>query len=293
MNMILQTIGTSALVSLLVIFTFFPKQNETTYSPKETVYERVMRTRELRCGYYVFPPVTYRDPNTGELSGFTIEMMNEIGKRSGIKVTWAEEYSWAGWTQGLERNRFDVACTPNWPEIAAGSVVAYGIPMFYAGIYPVVRADDTRFTDHGFDQFNKPDITFAALDGDPVTAIAQVRFPKAKLNVLPPSTDNGTYALQVVVRKADVMLWDQNGIFQFNKENKEKLRIIAGDTPVKLQAFSLAVERKDMILKDWLDNAVLELINDGTIDRLLRKWEAEPGKTFLRVASPFKIESEQ
>ena len=35
---------------------------------------------------------------------------------------------------------------------------------------------------------------------------------------------------------------------------------------------------------------MLDLQHDGTMDRLLRKWESEPGKTFLRVANPAKIE---
>ncbi len=37
---------------------------------KETAFARVMRTGVIRCGYYVFPPVTYRDPDTNALSGF-------------------------------------------------------------------------------------------------------------------------------------------------------------------------------------------------------------------------------
>lgn len=256
---------------------------------KENAYDRVMRTSTIRCGYYVFPPVTYKDPNTGEMSGFTIDMMNEIVKRASLKIEWTEEYSWSGWTEALHAGRFDVACTPNWPDIPAARVVAFGTPMFYAGIFPVVRADDTRFQTDSLDQFNRKEITLAAPEGDALVSLTQAWFPNAILNVIPPGTDTGSFGLQLITKKADAILWDDNGVYQFNKNNENKIRAVARNTPVKLQPFTLAVDRDEMVLKDFMDNAVHDLLNDGTLDRILRKWEPEPGKTYLRVAKPYVV----
>ena len=83
---------------------------------------------------------------------------------------------------------------------------------------------------------------------------------------------------------------DDNALYQFNKNNKQKIRAVGRNTPVKLQPFSMAVDRNQMVLKDFIDNAIHDLINDGTMDRLLRKWEPEPGKTYLRVANPAKVQ---
>lgn len=257
---------------------------------KESVFDRVMRTGVIRCGYYVFPPATYRDPNTGELSGITVDMMNEIGKRAGLKIEWAEEYSWSGWTEAMHARRFDVACTPNWPDTPSARVVAFGIPMFYAALFPVVRADDKRFTAANLEQFNKKDVIFVAPEGDALVSLTHAWFPNAQLNVLPPGADTGASGLQLLTKKADVLLWDDNALYQFNKNNKQKIRAVARSTPVKLQSFSMAVDRNEMVLKDFMDNAVLDLLNDGTMDRLLRKWEPEPGKTYLRVANPAKVQ---
>lgn len=264
--------------------------NLAVSAEKETAFERILRTGVIRCGYYVFPPVTYRDPNTNELSGFTVDMMNEIAKRASLKIEWAEEYSWSGWTESLHAGRFDVACTPNWPDIPASRVVTFGTPMFYAGIFPVVRAEDTRFEKDDLDQFNRKEITIAAPEGDALVSLTQAWFPKATLNVIPPGTDTGSFALQLLTKKADMLLWDDNGIYQFNQNNKEhQLRGIARDQPVKLQTFTLAVDRDEVVLKDFLDNAVHDLMNDGTLDRMLRKWEPEPGKTYLRVNKPYEV----
>ena len=275
------------LLSLLLITLSLPA---FARDAKESAFDRVMRTNTLRCGYYVFPPVTYRDPNTQKLSGFTIDMMEEIGKRAGLKIEWAEEYTWSGWTEALLSGRFDTACAPMWPDIPTARVVAYSAPMFYASLFPVVRADDKRFSDTSLEQFNKKEITFAAPEGDAVVSLIQAQFPKATLNLIPPGSDNGSYALQLITKKADVLLWDDNGLYQFNKQNEKKLRAIARQAPVKLQTFSLAVGRNELVLKDFLDNAIADLIRDGTMDRLLRKWEAEPRKTYLRVANPAKVQ---
>ncbi|MCB1555938.1 MAG: hypothetical protein KDJ15_01355 [Alphaproteobacteria bacterium] len=47
---------------------------------KEPVYERVIRTEQIRCGYAMSPPVLVMDPNTKELSGLDVDLWTEIGK---------------------------------------------------------------------------------------------------------------------------------------------------------------------------------------------------------------------
>lgn len=275
-------------LSLLMIIFSFPVLADD--NKKETAFERVIRTNTIRCGYYVFPPVTYRDPNTGALSGFTIDMMEEIGKRASLKIEWAEETNFVNWTESLKAKRFDVACTPNWPDTPLGRVVSFSTPMFYAGMYPMVRADDVRFQKSKLDKsdFDSPDITFVTVEGDSIDSIVKSHFPKAKVNVLPKSLGDSSFILDILTGKADVVLTDANGKIEFNKAHKGKFKFIDSINPIKLQPFVLGVDRSEIILNDFLNNAIHDLINDGTMDRLLRKWEPEPGKTYLRVAKPYK-----
>ena len=257
---------------------------------KESAFDRVMRTGTLRCGYYVFPPVTYRDPNTKELSGFAVDMMNEVGKRAGLKIEWTEETNFSNWIPGLQTGRFDAACTPNWPSMGQGRAASFSVPMFFAGIYPMVRADDPRFKADNLARLNSPDITFSAQEGEGPVALIKAYFPKAKLNLLPNDTSNTNFVMDLNAKKADAIVTDRNGYVEFNRNNPVKLKLMGMKTPLKFQSFNLAVERHDMILKDFLDNAILDLQHDGTMDRLLRKWEAEPGQIFLRVANPAHVE---
>ena len=253
-------------------------------------FHRVMDKGVLRCGYYVFPPVTYRDPNTNELSGFTVDMMNEIGRRADLKIEWAEETNFANWVPGIQNGRYDVACTPNWPDLPMSRVVTFSKPMFYAGLYPMVRSDDARFKGNDLKAFNKEGITFAMTDGDTMQAAVKSRFPKAAVNVMPPGSGNTSYVLEVIGKKADVFLTDQNGKIEFEKAYPGKLRFMSDVTPFKTQPFNLAVNKEETLLNDFMNAAIDDLINDGTMDQLLRKWEPQPGKTYMRVAKPYEVQ---
>lgn len=274
------------LLSFLLMTLSFPAWAGDT---KESAFDRVTRTGVIRCGYYVFPPVTYRDPNTGKLSGFTVDMMDEIAKRASLKIEWTEETNFSNWIPGLQSKRFDVSCTPNWPDIPQGRAAAFSIPMFYSGLYPMVRADDARFKNNDdLSALNHPDITFSAQEGEGPAGLIKAYFPKAKLNLLPNDAEKTNFVMDLTTKKADAIVTDENGLSEYNRNAKIKMKLIGLKSPLKLQSFTLAVERHEMILNDFLNNAVLDLIYDGTMDRLLRKWEAEPGKTYLRVTSPAK-----
>lgn len=288
----IHTILIALIVAIATVFVLVPTPTNGPERPgasHKSVFDRIMATREIRCGYYVFPPATYRDPKTGDLSGFTVDMMNEIGRRAGLKIVWAEETNFVTWTESLKAGRFDVACTPNWPDTPLASVVAFSVPMFYAGMYPMVRADDARFKSGDvMARLNQPNIRVTTIEGDSIDSIVRQQFSQATVSTLPKSAGDGSYVLDLITKKADMILSDQNGEIEFNRANPGKLKLLDHLPPIKIQPFVLAIDRDEMILKDYLDSAVWDLIYDGTMDRLLRKWEPEPGKTFLRVKIPVR-----
>lgn len=254
---------------------------------KETAFERIMRTGTIRCGYYVFPPVTYRDDKTGELSGFSVDMMNALAKRASLKVEWVEEVTFGNWVPALQSKRFDAVCTPMWPEIAMAKAAAFSTPMFYAGLSPMVRADDERFKGDDLSRLNKPDVTFVTQDGNAIDTLTREFFSEAKINSVSASMDGPTVLQEIVTKKADAILLDRNGEVEYNKHNPVKLRLVDKAHPVKVQPFTLVVGRDETTLKDFLDNAIHDLNNDGSIDRALKKWESVPD-LFLRVAKPYQ-----
>lgn len=258
---------------------------ESDGAKRETAFERIQRTGTIRCGYYVFPPMTVRDPNTNQLSGFAVDLMNDFASRVGLKVEWTEEFTFASWVSGMQARRFDMACTPMWPDATMRKVVAFSKPMFYAGISPLVRVDDARFR-NDLARLNAPDVTFLTQDGNSTDQLTRVLFPKAKIYALAANADGAQYYQSILAKKADAVLTDRNALHSYTQTNGNVVRLVAPDKPVKLQTFALAVNREEMPFKDFIDGVIDDMILDGAMDRLLRKWEAEPGKTFMRVSTP-------
>lgn len=272
-------------VSLLLVFVLpaFAAENG-----KGHAFDRIVKSGVIRCGYYVFPPITYRDPNTGALSGLAVDYMNRIADRAGLKVEWAEEVTWANWVPELQAGRFDVACTSMWPELTMMKVVSFTESPFFSGLYPLVRLDDARFDKGGRDRINQPDVTILTQDGNATDTIARDAFPQAKFFTLPPTASSGEFFQALLAKKADVTLTDRNGLYYYEKNNGRNFKFVDETRPIKLQSFPLAVARGEEELLSFLNQAMRELDYSGDTDRILRKWEPEPGKTYLRKADAYK-----
>lgn len=111
-------------------------------------------------------------------------------------------------------------------------------------------------------------------------------FPEAKFIELPQISDYGTLVQNVIEHKADVVLWDRNGFFQYNKTNPGKVKVLHLDQPLKLIPFEIPVRQGDIDLRDFLDGAIEDMHNTGEMDRLLKKWEDVPG-AYLHAAKTY------
>ncbi|MGD9650282.1 MAG: substrate-binding periplasmic protein [Dongiaceae bacterium] len=275
-----------AVIVSLLVYNFLPRSASDVAAKKETAFERVMRTGVLRCGYYVFPPVTKRDPNTNELSGFAVDLMERISKITSLKIEWAEEIGFGNWTVGLQNGRFDAICTPLWPDGGKAREAFFTRPLFYSAAAAYVRFDDHRF-DNDLSKLNDPNVTMVIMDGNVLNALIEEYFPKVKTFSLPANTDYGTLVQNVTTGKADVVLADLNGAMELMRHNPNSIRNPDPTRPIKLMPFEIAVARGEVELQQLLDVAVQDQLNLGVVDRLLTKWEQFPG-SFYRVAQPFR-----
>jgi polar amino acid transport system substrate-binding protein len=254
---------------------------------RETSFERMMRTNIVRCGYYVFPPMTYRDPSTKALSGMAVDIMNAIADRAGLTIEWTEEVNFSNWTEGLKAGRFDVACTPNWPDIGPARAAGFSAPMFYAGLHPMVRAKDKDLVGATLDRFNQPDVRFLTQDGSGIDVITRANFPKATIKAMPPTVDGPTMLLELMSNKADAIVLDKNAEYMYNQSHPGAFQLRDDLPPVKVQSFALAFNHGEGDLKNFLDIAIDSLISDGTMARLVKQWEPMPG-TFLLTAQAYR-----
>ncbi len=265
-----------------------PSSSAPAINKEENAYERVLRTGVLKCGYYVFPPAMSIDANTKEMSGFAVDLTNEMGKRLHIKIEWTEEVTFGTMMESLRNKRFDALCTPVWINAAQGRVAEYTRDLFYAPTMALIRSEETRFNDN-LDGANDAGITLATMDGEITSAIAADDFPNAKTISLPNNSALSQLFMNVADKKADMTFTDLNGYYQYDQSNPGKLKIAGGGKPVRVFPFAYAVGKGEFELLSLLNYTLTEMLYSGFIEKSVRKHELFPN-SYLYINTPYRTE---
>jgi ABC-type amino acid transport substrate-binding protein len=257
---------------LLTAAVFFAFPAPVRAAESEDVYDRIIASGTIRCGYWTWPPFLKKDPNTGALTGPTFDYMEAVGKELGLKIEWTEEVAAGEFIAGLETNRYDVMCMSLWPDAARLKNITLSQPIFYSVVYAVTREGDHRF-DGDLDKINDSGVTVAAIDGDITYSVSADLYPKAKILALPQSSDVSQILQSVANKKADIVFVDAGLVKDFNKNNPQKLALVGNALPVKIFPEVLGVKNGELHLKAMLDAAINILDNNRYAGKILKGYE--------------------
>lgn len=246
----------------------------------ESAFDRVMRTKTLRCGYVIYPPQFDKDPATGKMSGILYDLTELAGQKLGLKVEWAQETSWGTAAQDLESKRFDMVCSGFWVNSLQVASYGYTNPLFYQVMWPIVRADDHRF-DKNLEAMNDPSIRIVGMDGDIPIQIRQEQFPKARLNTLQNFTDFNQLFLEIATNKADVTFLDGDFARRYMAANPGQVKLLTAHGPVRVYANPWAIRRGENEFAAYLNAAIDEIVNSDAVENALKKYKAYPEGYYL------------
>lgn len=252
----------------------------------ETVYDRVMKSGTIRCGYGVIDPYLMKDPNTGEFSGIYYEYMQLVGEALNLKVEWTEEVGWGDFVAGLKQGRFDAFCTICWPSAERARETDFISPIAVNTLSVYSQVNDNRF-DNAIDRANTSNITFVSLEGQTPHKTSILNFPSAKHIVLPQISNSADVFLHLSDGKADLTLAEDVFANNFMKNNPGKIRKVQTDQPIRYAPNGLSIKADEYRFKRLLDVTTEELHTTGQIDKILNKYENQPN-TIRRVAKPYQ-----
>lgn len=273
-----------AVFALLLIFSALPA---FAADQKESAYDRVMRTRTIRCAYILLPPEFSKDINTGKFSGAAYDVMEEVGKRLGLKVEWTEQVDFQSSVAGLNSGRYDAVCFSFYRYSAALSAADFSTPLFYTSTGVFARGNDRRF-DQDLSAINSPNVTIATIDGEMSQFIAADDYPKAKTLSMPNMTDLSQMLKNVETGKADIAFVNGAVAAGYLKANPGKLKNVAAGNPVRFFSHGLMFPKGQYDFVRMIDLALAEMHDQGFIERILRQHDPE-GRTYLRVARPYEM----
>ncbi|MBE2191813.1 MAG: amino acid ABC transporter substrate-binding protein [Alphaproteobacteria bacterium] len=237
----------------------------------ESVYDRVVKSGVIRCGYGISPPVMVKDPNSGVMSGLDVEIWNEIGKELGLKIEWAEEAGWGNFIEGLRTGRYDAFCSELWPDPARSKFLSLTDPVLFSFLDAYVRSDDMRFDGH-LDKINDPSVKIPAIEGDVSATLSQNGFSKATLEYLPQTATLSDMFLSILTKKSDVIFIDQAMIAGLDQNNKGKIRKVENVPHAFTFGSYYGVVAGEYQLRDMINLALRTMKNDGRLEKLAQKY---------------------
>jgi ABC-type amino acid transport substrate-binding protein len=267
----------------LLVFISFPTFAQD--GVKESAYDKIMASQTVRCGYIVWPPFVDKDINSGAYSGLVYDVLKEMERVSGLKVVMQEEFGLGTYLQGLNNGRYDLECSGGWQNAKRAQLAEYTKPFAFFPIVAVVKADETRSADLSW--VNSADVKVAIIDGETSAQIQKMHFEKAQTVELQQMQNSSDLMLQLSTGKADITFTDMPSYIKFSKANPGTVKAFT-ENPVRVIPVNFSMAKGEHDLRTMLDVTIDELIYDGIIEKILKKYNTEE-TIFLPVNSAYEV----
>lgn len=275
-----------ASIASFITYTLVSKDTSNNISKQESVYERVMRTGTLRCGYGVLEPFIMKDPITHEMSGIYYDYMEKIGNSLNLKIEWTEEVGWGDFGKSLENNRIDLFCSSLAATGGRARVSDFTRPLFYMPVVAFTRHNVTDF-DNNPERINKEDVRIVSIDGRMTSFMADEEFPKSKKVKLPQLTAQSEQFLYITSNKADIVLGERLNADLYMRQHPDTLKEIPMQKPLRYYGLSLGIKKGEHTLRQMINAATEEIIWTGKMSAILDKYLTSKN-ALLEVNSPYK-----
>lgn len=282
MKHIILSAGIAAVVAALIV-TFYGGHTSPTPDQKESTYDRIMRTGEIRCAYGTAIPWLYKDAKDNQMKGYVYDLTNELGRRLSLKIVWdGGDVGWEQIVPTIQSGRADMACSTLWQSAARGRVLSFTRPLWYNQIRMYSRKDDSRFNDGRIETLNADTLTMPMVDGGESEQILETYFPLAKRLSMPPTSMPEDFFLALTTKKVDAVAVDVGVMNNFNRSHPGLIKEIPLERPLHVYPAAFAVAMGETDMRDMVDSAVAEMINTGYIERLLSpEIKSNPGSFLL------------
>ena len=245
-------------LAIWFVLTRFGREEDETWA-------RIQREGLLRVGMDAsWPPFEYIDGSTGQIVGLDVDLARAIGQRLGVEVELVN-VGFDSLYDALYVGRFDaiVSALPYDPLLY--SDVAYSISYFNAGQVLVTRADETEISETNDLSGKKLGVELAS-EGDALARRLQKKIENLSLQSYIAPQDM-LWALKKDEVKAAVV--DAVSAYQFIA-TEGGVQVV--DDPLTDELYVIAVRLDSPLLLKAINEALVEMREDGTLERLQEKW---------------------
>jgi ABC-type amino acid transport substrate-binding protein len=228
---------------------------------------------KLTVGYAGYPPYTQEDPQTGTVSGLSVDLVNEIASQLNIRVVW-KKFNWNTMAADMKRGDFDVIADPIFETIPRGREFAFTEPYAYVptGIGLIKKGGKEYLS---FDDLNDPTIKVAVGQGFAEETLLKARAPKAEIIAVQTGNDTAAAANLVLSGRADIAILTLSDANRFLAANPGKLEALWINDPPAYMPAGFALRLGDELGASFLNVAIRNLRYTGAIGALARRYHIE------------------
>ncbi len=214
----------------------------------------------------------------GKFVGFDIDLMSEIAKKIGAEVTY-QNMEFDGVVGAVLSGTCDLAISGLTITPKRAETVAFSVPYINAAQFLIVRTDEKAINGSTKAKLDKQ------LEGKKIGVVtgftgqkyvegdASLKYAKIK-NAKSAVFDNVSLAVAALRNKSiDVIVMDDVVAQKVCAVSSNKGAIKAIEVPLTVEKYAVAINKNNTDLKNKVDGAMKALIADGTVKKLLAKWE--------------------
>lgn len=237
---------------------------EEDVATEQTLLEKIQTEGEFLIGTEgTYPPFTFHD-ESGELTGFDVEVAREIASRIGVEAKFMET-QWDSMFAGLDSKRFDMIANQVGIRPDRQEKYDFSNPYITSSAVLVVHSDNTEIT--SFD-----DISGKKAAQSMTSNYADIaREYEAEIV----SVDGFNQAIELInSKRVDVTINDRLSVLDFlNKRPDAKVQIVARQEQAAQSGFMFRKGNEELV--EAVDQALADMFADGTYLEISEKWFGE------------------
>ncbi|GAW48327.1 MULTISPECIES: ABC transporter substrate-binding protein/permease [unclassified Nocardioides] len=209
-----------------------------------------------------YPPFTYRDPDTNELTGFDIEVMRAVGEEAGWDVQFVEA-PFDSLFPALDSGRIDVIANQVTINAEREARYLFSTPYTYSHGVIVTAKDNDDIT------------TLADLEGRTTAQTASSNWAQVARDAgadVKYVQDFGPGVELLVQGRVDAIVNDNIAVLDYLATSGNDQVKIAGDAGDETLEQALTFRKTDPDLRDEADEALAALTKDGTLAKISEKY---------------------
>lgn len=230
-------------------------------STLETILKRGRIIVGLNAGYAPFEMLD----KEGKMIGFDVEIAQLIADEMGVKLEIVNT-DWDGIIPSLNTGKFDIIISGMTKTMKRALAVSFSDTYFITGQAIMVN-NKHKGRVQSYKDLNSRNMVISVQLGTTGDIAATEKLPNAQIKRFQQQEDA---ALEVVLGRADAMVFDQPYLAIKAKQNPDKAYAVL--EPFTYEHFGFAVRKGDPDFVRWLDLFIDQIKADGRYEGLFKKW---------------------